>query len=750
MKKDSDHIKAVPGNGPKRNLPVLLRQTKDNSVSILLAHLENLFSSCDDLFFDLSSRAVSNSEQNLYFESMREVRLKKNGVVAAFKTEIDGGFHHLVDNTTPTKKSNDQDSDSNLSLVQNDELEQDVAITSMVTKARITCQESLYHLNLRFDYLLPDTTVTDNNNPVDPQQICDYFATACNVLDLNIKARIILFKQFDRLVVSKLTTVYSSANNLLIEAGVLPNTREYAKSKSGKNAAPPPFANPAATSTLPDQTQENVELEFAELGRLFSSIRQYSPEVLARAIPNYRPYATNPGPVLNNHELLNLLTASQQSVGQQIPTTDDELKLNSIRNIITGILSNQGNEPERALQQPDDDVINLVAMFFDFVLDDKNLPVPIQALISRLQIPVLKIALHDKAFFSNGGHPTRKLINAIADASIGWDDSSQKEKDKLYELITKITHDINELYEENDDIFTAKYVELEKFIEEVDRKSSLIEKRTGQVAEGQAKTDLAKRMAQKTMFEKLKSASLPENISQFLTEHWLSYMVMTHLKHGDESSEWIDAIQLVDDLAWASQQHTDAKSLERFEKLKPSLLERISDSVEKISTTEEEATAMLADIKKTLDQLHSESAESLPIRPLTTEQAKDLGHIPGSGTKSWKDMTGVERQQARYKQLTYDFIRKAEELPLHTWLSYADNKTGKITRCKLASRIEQTDTYIFVNRYGFKALEKQRKDFAVDLQAGRAAILDRGQLFDRALSGVLGKLSHVGNDSDSK
>ena len=104
-------------------------------------------------------------------------------------------------------------------------------------------------------------------------------------------------------------------------------------------------------------------------------------------------------------------------------------------------------------------------------------------------------------------------------------------------------------------------------------------------------------------------------------------------------------------------------------------------------------------------------------------------------------MTGVERQQARYKQLTYDFIRKAEELPLQTWLSYVDNKTGKITRCKLASRIEQTDTYVFVNRFGFRALEKQRKDFAVDLQAGRAAILDSGQLFDRALSNVLARLN---------
>ena len=99
--------------------------------------------------------------------------------------------------------------------------------------------------------------------------------------------------------------------------------------------------------------------------------------------------------MLQNQELLQRLNANQHMPTPQL--SDAELKLNGIRNIIDDILSSHGQEPERALHQPDDDVINLVAMFFDFVLDDKNLPLPVQALISRLQIPVLKIALHDES-----------------------------------------------------------------------------------------------------------------------------------------------------------------------------------------------------------------------------------------------------------------------------------------------------------------------------------------------------------------
>jgi len=48
--------------------------------------------------------------------------------------------------------------------------------------------------------------------------------------------------------------------------------------------------------------------------------------------------------------------------------------------------------------QADEDVINVVAMFFDLILDDRNLPIEIQALVSRLQLPILKVALKDRSF----------------------------------------------------------------------------------------------------------------------------------------------------------------------------------------------------------------------------------------------------------------------------------------------------------------------------------------------------------------
>ena len=52
----------------------------------------------------------------------------------------------------------------------------------------------------------------------------------------------------------------------------------------------------------------------------------------------------------------------------------------------------QDHGPEK-VTDTDADVINLVAMLFDFILDDDNLPIPVKALVGRLQIPLLKVAI---------------------------------------------------------------------------------------------------------------------------------------------------------------------------------------------------------------------------------------------------------------------------------------------------------------------------------------------------------------------
>jgi hypothetical protein len=377
-------------------------------------------------------------------------------------------------------------------------------------------------------------------------------------------------------------------------------------------------------------------------------------------------------------------------------------------------------------------------MFFDFVLDDSNLPAAFQALISRLQIPILKVALKDKGFFSKHAHPARKLVNTIASAGVGWDTDSP-EKDKLYQLLTKTIQDILDNYTDNEHVFADKLAELEAFLESAEHRRNLIETRTSQAAQGQAITSLAKTTCQQLLLEHMKKAQLPVVVSEFLINHWQQYMVMSYIKHGHESPQWQGATQLVQDLIWASRKHSDEKSIARLAKIKQNLLDRISEGLSTVLNSASDCRTIADSIGSTLMALHSDSG-NVESKPLLPAQAQALGHTPGSGTKSWKEMTALERQQAQYQALSYESIKQAESLPVNTWLSYEVAGEAKTVRCKLATKIDVNDSYVFVNRFGFKIIEKTRKDFAYDLQKGKAKPLTSTPLFERAFDTITGNL----------
>src|SRR3990167_6252674 len=107
---------------------------------------------------------------------MREVRIRKNDVINNFKREYETLFKDLSKAKVTTEEN--RPTMETLNLVANDEMEQNVAISGIVGKARATYQEELYHLTCRLDYLLQNIKVNESNNPLDPAQLCSSFSRA--------------------------------------------------------------------------------------------------------------------------------------------------------------------------------------------------------------------------------------------------------------------------------------------------------------------------------------------------------------------------------------------------------------------------------------------------------------------------------------------------------------------------------------------------------------------------------------------
>lgn len=721
-------------------LPAVLRQVKENVLSILLNHINTFFSSCDDLFFDLAKKAANNKEQNLYFDSMREVRIKKSDVITNFKREYEVLFKDL----SKTKKSHDDARPATmetLNLVANDEMEQNVAISGIVGKARATFQEELYHLTCRLDYLLPNIKVNESNNPLDPAQLCSSFSRALKPLDVEFTARIILLKQFDRVVVKEFGQVYRLANEVLIASGVLPKIRNSIINPQALASA----ALQAAAEAGAMDSRMSGEMSAAE--SVYEGARAY--EVVSGLLNALRSMGTplpndirnlyrdmQLGPALPASDLQGFLS-SQQS---RFASNADPVDLRQL--IYSGLVSmGQPGQP-RSLEQADEDIINLVAMFFDFVLDDSSLPVPIQALVARLQIPVLKVALNDNSFFSNQNHAVRRFINEIAAASIGWDESDKARQDNLFEITERLVHKILNAFQGDVSLFEECLQELKGFVGEEQKRSSLVEKRTSEAAQGKAKMDHARGQVQKLLWNRLHDASLPNVVWDLLVNDWQKLLIHTLLKYGQDCHEWVDAIQFVDDICWLCARHNDEKSRQRMARLQPQLLTRAEEGYKRLSIPTESASTRIGQLSSILDAMIG-GTQLPPYHGITAQYLLELGQNESANGKSWKDMTALERQQIKHQAITYEYLKKADELRVGSWINYSAADNGRSTRCKLAAKIDATDQLVFVNRFGFKLLEKTKRQFAQDMQTGQVKLLESGLLFDRAMNNIASSLKKI-------
>lgn len=130
------------------------------------------------------------------------------------------------------------------------------------------------------------------------------------------------------------------------------------------------------------------------------------------------------------------------------------------------------------LDQADDATLYIVAMLFDYLLDDKHLPVTLRLHIARLQIPLLKIAFIDRDFFIKKSHPARRLLNLITQAGIESVGNAIFQE-ALADLVDHVVQRISNEFEEDVGLLVRLQTQLEQDIAAVRRE---IASRSGRTA----------------------------------------------------------------------------------------------------------------------------------------------------------------------------------------------------------------------------------------------------------------------------
>ncbi len=751
------HLKAAPEQKPTSTagrLPVALISVRDKAAQQLRLALQTLFDNADDSLFEIADRATSNAEQNAFFEAMRDLRMKRRGIERSFLQQVFESFAKL-NQYEIGKPAQQEASFDSLALVQNDELEESVAIDTMVAKVMSRASQPLSHLTTRMNVLV-SRKLDDKNNPLGPQQLCEYFLDACHSLGVEIKVKLIILKLFERYVLADLEQLYAESNQILVAAGILPELQSMPPRRSTSRSGAPGRAAPrsaaGAGEASPTYANDDVQEAFGSLQALLSELRGSA--LPARNLPS------DAVPISSN-DLMRLLSHLQSRAPQQIDEYDLQAQLEQLLHRVSA-----KSGKSRVVGEVDEDVINLVSMLFEFILDDRTLPDSLKALIGRLQIPVLKVAVLDKTFFSRGSHPARRLLNEIASAAMGWVDQDETQRDSLYQKIEQVVSRLLNDFVDDPTIFSELLADFLAFTGDERRRSELLEQRTRDAEEGRAKAEMARKEVEHALNQRLLGKTLPEVVVRLLQEAWSKVLLLTCLKHGTQSEQWQAALTTMDDLIWSVTPHEAPEARARLLELVPSLLKNLREglasaafdpfstsdfftrlealhvqTLQQLNPTIEPAPAAPARDTGSHDRLFTEQKLELPPREEPAEEAATLAPMVEVNEEIILLAPGESREQEPEINLADndEALTQVDNLRVGSWVEFQEDEDHKL-RCKLAAIIKPTGKYIFVNRTGMKVLEKTRTGLAIEFRRGAIRLLNDALLFDRALESVIGNL----------
>jgi len=735
----------------------LLNAVRNISSRRLQQFIGNMFEHVDDALFDLAEKAENNAAQMHYFDGMREVRKRRPQIERSFLALVSRELNDFAGvNRSGNPGSNvgapigPMPGSVELSLVADNELEESLAITSMIGKNESRLQRDLFAVNQRLSVICGGTRIEDSTNPIGPALLAQAFRQAMRELNADMRVKLIIYKLFDRYVMAALEELYQEVNAELMRAGVLPQLRhEVARNPSGAGAA---ASGAAAAGEVPtplaaDDSEASAEL-LQTLRALFSARRGHSTSAAGvGVIPQ--------GPLPTANELIGALSVLQSQaalIPMPVATTTSgasavdiaEQVLHLKEQLLSQVGSLRGQRPGQ-IATIDEDTIDLVGMLFEFILEDRNLPPQMQVLLARLQIPYLKAAILDRKLFAHRQHPARRLLDGLAEAAKSWSEESDRDG-RLHDTIKAIVERLLQEFDDDMTIFDRLSAELQQFQETNRRRAELAEQRVAESTRGREKLEQARRRAAREILNRIGDHVLPPLIHGVLSRAWANYLVLTILRKGEESNEFREALRFVDAFIASTKPVRTPEAKRDLRQLLPGIERALRKGLANVAFQE-------ADIEKLLAQLHSYYRQQLgetahaTAQPAAAEAAPAPLPIPESIQPIAESVEELEDESANAEPAAdtiapevREQLERVKALKPGIWLEFSGQEEH-FERAKLSWISPMSGRYLFVNRRGLKVGDYSPYELASVMAEGRARVLASNALFDRAMDAIVDRLS---------
>jgi hypothetical protein len=616
---------------------------------------------------------------------------------------------------------------SRITLVGEEDLELGIRLDNLSARLYESTGGSLWRAHLRFVTLLRRPDLPKIANPVGPKGI----AQGLNVMfaaagATEISKKLELLDRIETCLLAGLPTLYAEINDFLDRGGVEAAHPAIIGSQEGPVTAESPAI------------RENALLALQQT-------------LLARTPGMADSIQAQPGggggaaaSLLNQAMLERLMQRLDEldrrgAVAQQ-PALD-------LENLIPGLFDADGKSFSRPQILKSSELgipstaseglaIDTLAMIFEAIFANPALPDALKAVISSLQITLLKVAMNDSSLFVNEQHPARLVIDRMGLAVLGLPNDVPARHPvcaRLFEIATRLRSD----HTGTIDAFDRASAELDALLAERNAAVEEAAKPYLPLMEKLERNDDAVRHVQSAL-EKFIAANPPKVIQTFIEQVWSQLLQLIWLEHGDQSSEWQESLTLIDELLWTIQPKADADERKTLARRLPDILKRLRAGMTRIGLSAETEAAFLDDCF----ELQTRALRALPMP--TASDTTDNGILAeGLFAVAAKPLIG-ELQMDGQTMATLDFGHfqppPARPLPCKQgdWLEF-QMPEGETRLARLCHIGPNSQRMLLLNPDTRSTLAIHPAILDRQFRSGEARISSNSSLFDMAASIALRK-----------
>ncbi len=740
------------------DLPPRVRSALEQLLSVIseeiVRGLGKMLNELEQQLFQQANHARNAAAQDDQFNALRNLRLTRADFIPLYLHGLEDTLARLRaprpdTEAAATAKSNSQQ----WQLLDRDSDDEEIMLRDLAVRYESRATLTLYLLGQRFGVMAGAPAFETDRLPVGPRALLRIAEDTANALHHDGVLRLLLYRAFEHHVLAGYPTLVELMNESLAKAGILPGLEfvparirpasqparneaaETAAVKQSNFAAAGGAAGAAATAPAGDAPQApytgwlgqanapsaaDDAMQFALLQQLLSGRRGLIGKLQAGSqAPDAEALAA---PALD--EMLGTIQRNPRGA------TAPERK-RSLRDVHQAVLAmaRQQRGTAATLSRDDNDTFDLLGLLYTELEREVRDDTLARELLDRLQVPLLRLALQDRAFFVRSEHPGRMFLNTVAESGASWlgeDGVDPHFENQLAQTVERVVND----YQGDVQVFEQANADLQQQLQVQARRAEVSERRHVEAARGKEKLAVAKQRAAVVLDELLKDKQLPRFVQTLLRQAWADVLTLVLLRNGESSELWrthLDATQRIIEVTCAKDSTLDAD-----------LASQIEQSMLQVGYHANEATAMARQLSRAPTE--SDDAASRTELTVKLKSHTRLGEDTAAKKVEVRPRNGEE-------QSCYDYLRS---LPFGTWMEFVNNQQGDKTRRRLSWYSPITDNALFVNNRGQRVAEMTLDHLArlMAQQQLRVVTVESSRMVDRAWQATLSVLRSFAGQSE--